>query len=247
MLTTLFEALAKALFERLHYDRVAILAIDETRSFLTLKAIYSQSQSHLKVGIYQQDINTGKIGRAIQSGQPILIDDVAQESMILPIEAFKIGSALIIPIFVSQVEAVVVVERNQVNAFDDQDLWTLSSLVNQAATAIKNAWLYRSLDTYSDKLERTIEARTQRLQAIKKISQVVSQGLDINELLTVVGKDIGQIFTPEAANNVQVTIGLVNGSNILLKMIYSTLDNDKEDTPLFSRRDKLTSKSYPSG
>lgn len=221
----LFQALAKAIFERLDYDQVAILEVDETRSLLTLKAIYGEYPSHLKAGVYQQDINEGLIGRAIQTGQFVLVHDVSQEAGSLLTDGRQPGSALAVPIFVgTQVEAVIKVERNYANALNDQDLWTLNSLANHAATAIRNAWLYRSLDTYSDKLERTIAARTQRLQAIKKISQVVSQGLDIDELLTVVGDGIGQIFTPEETDEVQVTIGLVDGSNLVLKTIYGNAE-----------------------
>ncbi len=247
----LFETLAKAIFERLHYDRVAILEVDETRSLLTLKAIYGQYPPQLEVGVYQQDINIGLIGKAIHTDQPILVNDVAQSSDIVFVDNVKVGSALIVPIFVgTQVEAIIAVERNYVNGFRDQDLWTLSSLVSQAATAIKNTWLYRGLDTYSDSLERTIMARTQRLQAIKKISQVVSQGLDIiDELLAVVGQDIGQIFTPETSNDVQVMIGLVAGSNLTLKMIYGLdgagLQND-QDKGLSSAENVLqTDETHP--
>lgn len=218
----LFEALAKAIYERLDYDQVAILQTDETRSRVTLKAAYGEYLSSLEVGVYQQDINAGIIGETIQSGQSILINDVSASDGTLLIDGLEPRSALTVPLFVAtQVEAVISVERNYLNGFNDQDLWTLNSLANHVATTIRNAWLYRSLDAYSDRLERTIVARTQRLQAIKKMSQVVSQGLDIDELLTVVGEGIGQIFASEAFDKIQVTIGLVDGSNLDLRIIYS--------------------------
>jgi sigma-B regulation protein RsbU (phosphoserine phosphatase) len=208
----LFEALAKAIYERLDYDQVAILQADETRSLVTLKAAYGEYLSSLEVGVYQQDINEGIIGETIQLRQSILINDVSESNKKLLIDGLKPRSALTVPLFVAtQVEAVINVERNYLNGFNDQDLWTLNSLANHAATTIRNAWLYRSLDAYSDRLERTIIARTQRLQAIKKMSQVVSQGLNIDELLTVVGQGIGQIFTLEEFDKIQVTIGLVDG------------------------------------
>jgi signal transduction histidine kinase/CheY-like chemotaxis protein len=224
----LFNALARAIFVRLDYERVAILEVDETRSGLVLKALYGDESPELEVGEYRQDINEGLIGKVMQSGQSLLANDGLQSDETLLKVHSDTRSVLVIPIFINtQIEAVLIVEKEDRDGFGDQDLWTLSSLVNQAATAIKNAWLYRSLDAYSDKLERTIEARTQRLQAIKKMSQVVSQGLDIDELLTVVGQGIGQIFAPDFANSVQVTIGLVDGSRVQYRAIYGPNGTDQ--------------------
>ena len=215
----LFKALARVIFERLDYDGVFILQVDETRSLLTLKAVAGKMLS--EVNGYQQDIKLGLIGQAIKTGQPLLVNNISKGEVIA-IEGLQIRSALIVPLSVgTQVEAVIGVTRDVVSGFTDQDLWTLSSLSSQAAIAVKNAWLYRSLDTYSDTLERTIEARTQRLQAIKKISQLVSQGLRFDDLLAVVQQAVGQIFASEAVAGVEVTIGLRNGSRLVLNRIIT--------------------------
>jgi GAF domain-containing protein/CheY-like chemotaxis protein/two-component sensor histidine kinase len=391
-MNNLFEALAKAIYERLHYDRVVILQVDETRSFLILKAIYGEASSSLIPGHYRQSIDVGLIGKAVRLGQSLLVNDVSKDSDVLTIEGMEIKSELVVPIFVeNQVEAVITIDQGYAGGFSDHDLWTLNSLASQAATALANARLYRDLaqrlrdlavlndasqaltstialdellavitdrvciallaengyvllvdssddkltlaaasgsgvadlgaaklsihlklfeqailegvpclfkltpenphlfaeldqilsrkiqtmlvaplktrgiiiglvilinkqtgdfgtndlnllgalsqlmagavenaqlfrqiHAYSDKLERTVQARTERLQAIKKISQVVSRGLDLDELLVVVGRDISQIFTPEFTQqgDVQVIIGLVDGSNLALQKIY---------------------------
>jgi GAF domain-containing protein len=395
-INNLFEALGKAIYERLHYQRVAILQVDESRSHVILKSIYSDTPPSFQVGFYQQDIKAGLIGQAIKTGRSILANDVSQEQNFLPAaDAMRIQSELIVPIFVeSQVEAVIAVDKSDLNGFNDHDLWTLNSLASQAATALANARLYRDLaqrlrdlavlndasqaltstialdkmltlitervciallaengyvllatghddrlafaatsgselvdltgvklDTgiklieqvilagtpclfkrssteadlfteleavikrniqtlliaplrtrgiiiglvllinkqsgdfnsndlnlltalsqlmagavenaqlfnqihaYSDKLERAVQARTERLQAIKKLSQVVSQGLDLDELLVVVGRDISQIFIPESSPEmVHVVIGLVDGSNVTLRMLFGTAE-----------------------
>ncbi len=226
----LFEALAKAIFERLQYDHVAIFEPDQTRTVLNLKAIYGDCPARLKPGVYQQEVSRGLLGQAIQTGRPILMNNLSQNQVIIAIEGLDIQSVLIIPIFVgTQVEAIICLGQKDRNGFSDQDLWTVSSLGSQAAIAVKNAWLYRGLDTYSDKLEKTIAARTQRLQAIKKISQVVSQGLDIDELLAVVGRGFGQIFVPDTGDDLLVTIGLVSGANLILRVIYAGQQVDQKN------------------
>jgi GAF domain-containing protein len=236
----LFDALAGAIFERLKYDRVAILAVDPTRSFLVLKAIYGQASPQLKPDIYQQDIKVGLVGKVARTGRSLLLHDTSQDDSFFSIEDLAVRSELIVPIFVGdQVKAVINVERDFPNGFGDQDLWTLSSLASQAATVIENAQLYRQVQAYSNKLERTVVARTQRLQAIKKISQVVSQGLAVDELLAVVGQGIGQVFTSKASDEVQVAIGLIDGVDILLKTIYRAGDKDNKQVDVSSDQDVL--------
>lgn len=239
----LYDALAWAIFERLHYDRVAIFEVDSAHSRLILRAYYGEVIPQFEVNIYWQSLEIGSIGKAVQSGLPILINDIFQENHVSPFEG-SVGSVLAIPIFVgNQVEAVINVNSHRVNGFNDQDLWTLSSLVSQAATVIENARLYQDIDAYSDKLERIVDARTQRLQAIRKISQVVSQGLDVDELWPVVGKGISQIFTPaNSQDEVQVTIGLVNGSRLSVKQIYKATQKNNGDK-LFAS-DKVVETSY---
>ena len=396
----LWEALAKAIFERLHYDRAAIFEVDETRSFLTLKAIYGEALPQLEINVYQQPIDFGLLAESIKNGQPLLVNNVSRNDQIFLRLVGEVHSELVVPIFVdNQAEAVISVARQEAHALTDHDLWTLSSLASQAATVIQNARLYHDLEqrlsdlavlndagraltstialgemlamvterarvalgaengyvllvdsnndtltlaaasgfettpltrarvdidlmligriilsgepclfklspdepdlftdlsqilkkeiramlvaplktrgiiiglvilinkqagefntndlnllnalsqlmvgevenaqlfsqvqAYSDKLERTVIARTQRLQAIKQISQVVSQGLDVDELLTLVGQGISQIFTPETERDnapAQVAIGLIDGANIALKMIYSMTERFK--------------------
>jgi len=217
----MLQTLARAIFERLQYDRVAIFETDPTRSFLQLKAFFGDTTGNLQPGVYQQSINQGLLGEAAREGRALLVNDTAQSDNFLPLEGIDVRSELAVPIFVgNEVEAVISVDRNYPNGFSDQDLWTLSSLASQAATAIQNARLYHQVQAYSNQMERAFEARTHRLQAIKKISQVVSRGLAVDELLAVVGQGISQVFATDDCQQIQVAIGLLDGADILYKTIY---------------------------
>jgi signal transduction histidine kinase/CheY-like chemotaxis protein len=216
----LLQTLARTIFERLPYDRVAIFEVDASRLFLELKALFGNSQSYLQPGIYRQNINTGLLGEVAREGRPLLVNDTTQHDSFLTLEGLNVRSELVVPVFVNnQVAAVINVDRNASNSFSDQDLWTLSSLASQAATAMQNARLYRQVQSYSTQMERTVAARTQRLQAIKKISQVVSRGLAVDQLLIVVGQGISQVFAANTGDQVQVAVGLLDGADILLKTI----------------------------
>lgn len=218
----LFEALARAIFDRLGYERVAILEVDPSRSFLILKAYHSKFPSSLKVEDYRQPLNTGLLGEAVKAGATLFVPDLFQEEKAIILEGPHIQSELIAPVLVgNQVKAVIDIGRGEVNSFSDHDLWTLSSLAAQAAIVIENAQLYQHIDGYSEKLERIVAARTQRLQAITKISQIVSQGLPVDRLLEVVGESISQIFAPETMEYyIKVTVGLINGSRLVVQTIY---------------------------
>jgi len=220
---SLFDALAETIFERWRYDWVSIWEIDDTRAVMTLKSAYGVAEvPQLSLANYQQIIDRSVFGQAIHSGQPILANNLAHTPDSLLTDRLHLRSAVVAPMYVgSQIEAVICVARRASDVFDDQDLWALSSLAGQAGTAVKNAWLYRGLDTYSDTLERTIAARTQRLQAIKKISQVVSQGLEIDELMVLVRHEICQIFAGDNTDQVHVTIGLLNGPDIVLNGVLT--------------------------
>jgi signal transduction histidine kinase len=127
-------------------------------------------------------------------------------------------------------------------------MWTLSSLVRQAATVIENARRYQDIDAYSNKLERIVDARTQRLQAIRKMSQVVSQGLDVDELLPVVGQGINQIFAAtDSGDHVRVTVGLAHGSKLKVRLIYEAAHgttNNEAEQDLFSPGGQIKEISY---
>jgi signal transduction histidine kinase len=413
-MNNLFEALAKAIFERLHYDRVAILQLDETRSFLILKAIYGEAPPDFIPDSYRQSVEVGLAGKAARTGDTILVNNIAGADDVLPSAGTPVKSELVVPILVeNQVEAVLSIDRNYINGFSDHDLWTLNSLAGQAAASLANARLYRDLaqrlrdlavlndasqaltstialdellsiitegvciallaengyvllvdgtddwltlaaasgsgtadlagvkldihlklferailegapclfrltaenpdqfteldhllnrkiftlliaplqtrgiiiglvilinkqmgdfnsndlnllsalsqlmagavenaqlfnqiHAYSDKLERTVQARTERLQAIKKISQGVSRGLDLGELLPIAGQDISQIFTPDLARqeDMQVIIGLVDGSNLAFQKIYDPGLGDKESSRQSQPRDPTETK-----
>lgn len=218
----LYDTLAQALVERLGYDRVAIFEMAPFRDMLLLRAYHTGGQPSIEPldpGDYRYPVDAGLIGRAIQTGQPMIAGDVDDPEQALTGMAVK--SALVVPIFVdNKIEAVMSIDSLQSHRFGDQDLWTVSSVATQAATVIENARLYHSIDTYSAMLEKTVLARTQRLQAIKQISQVISHGFSVDELLTMLGQEISHIFSTTEGQAVQVATGLINGPQLVIRVIF---------------------------
>lgn len=226
----LFQTLGRAIFERLRYDQVAIFSVDDIRAVLDLETIYGEGSPQFKPDVYHLKIKNTLEQRVIESAGPVLLNHLPATDWPPHLEAAGIQSILLMPIFVGQrIDAVISAGCCDVNGFSDLDLWTLSSLAHQAAIVIENARLYSEVQTYSGKLERLVEARTQRLQAIKKVSQVASQGLLVDELLPLVGQKVSQIFATDKSEVVQVAVGFRQGSYLSTRVIYNSAYKSEPD------------------
>ena len=236
----LYRTLAQALVDRLQYERVTIFEMNLQGTALLLRVCCRRDQpsavaQSLAENEFSIKADTGLIGTVVETGRPLLEKDNTDKIGTLP--GMAVRAVLIMPIFVnSRVEVVINIDSQTPKAFNDHDLWTMSSLAAHTAAIIENARLYHHVDAYSDKLQRTVVARTQRLQAIKNISQVISQGVDVDELLQVVGQRIQQVFVDAVAQPIQVATALLNGSKLTRRVIY---DIEMEQYP-----DKYSDKSF---
>jgi GAF domain-containing protein len=87
----------------------------------------------------------------------------------------KIQTLLIAPVKTHGIViGLVILINKQIGDFNLNDLNLLSALGQLMAGAVENAQLFKQIHAYSDRLERTVLARTERLQAIKQISQVLA-------------------------------------------------------------------------
>jgi GAF domain-containing protein len=111
---------------------------------------------------------------AVQSGQPVLANDVLDDPRYLPIpEMPDTRSELDIPIMIAgNVIGVLDVQSNLPFAFTDDDVTLLQALANQAGVAIENARLFQEAQNYAE--EQTI---------LRQISQAVGESLEMQDLL----------------------------------------------------------------
>jgi len=152
--------------ESFNYRYVSILLIDPATGKLAPKAgagfdVEPVKARHLRVG--EESI----CGWVAASGEPLLVGDVSQEPRYYPQEVLAdIRSELAVPIQVrGQVIGVLDVESTELEAFDEEDLFTLRTLADQVAVALENAGLYQELHDYAEQLEQRVQERTAQLQA----------------------------------------------------------------------------------
>jgi GAF domain-containing protein/HAMP domain-containing protein len=102
----------------------------------------------------------GVTGWVAATGEPLLIRDVSQEPRYVRVTATETRSELAMPIKAKdKVTAVLNVESDRLNAFDDIDLVVLQSLAHQTGAAIENARLYEQAQQLAVVEERQRLAR----------------------------------------------------------------------------------------
>jgi len=126
-------------------------------------------------------IDSGHLGNVAQTGSPRLIENPAEEESLAERaktggEEFEIHSVICAPLTKeTQVIGVIeLVNKTDGTPFNEEDLFFLSSMAEQAAVALHNANLLES------------ERKLHEMHALLKISQEITSTLDLDHVLTTV-------------------------------------------------------------
>jgi RND family efflux transporter MFP subunit len=125
-------------------------------------------------------LNEGHLGEVVQQGSPQLVEDAASEPSLESRRQaggdFEIGSVACAPLRKDQevLGVVELVNKAGGGAFDEDDLFFLASVTEQAAVALHNANLLES------------ERKVHVLDALLKVSQEITSTLDLDHVLTTV-------------------------------------------------------------
>ncbi len=143
-LDELLRHVVNSLVDVFAYYSASIFLVDTEAGEIVLKASAGRAGGvykgyRLKIG--QQGIT----GWVAQAGEPLLVNDVDKEPRYRFMEELSdTRSELAVPIKAKgEVIGVLDVQSTQLNAFDEEDLFTLSTLADQVSVAIENAQLYR--------------------------------------------------------------------------------------------------------
>lgn len=142
-LDSLLELTVSLIHESFGYRYVTILLIDPVTKTLSLRAGAGFNVAPTK-GIFLKVGKDGICGHVAATGEHLLIGDVKLDPRYFPIDELSNSrSELTVPVSVKgKVIGVLDVQSDTVNAFDEQDVFIIRIMADQAAIAIENAQLF---------------------------------------------------------------------------------------------------------
>jgi GAF domain-containing protein/DNA-binding response OmpR family regulator/nitrogen-specific signal transduction histidine kinase/HAMP domain-containing protein len=166
-----------------------------------------EEKTQLKEGEFY--IGTGVMGRALQTGEPVLVPDVSLDPDYV-MASSESRSEVAVPIFYAgDVAGVINLESRQLNAFSEEQLQYLQALANQAAVATRNALAY-------EEQRQQRELLRQRAEQLARLSEI-SYAFRSDQPLVSVLEDI--------AYAIQETLGF----NVVLISVI------RDDPPMLHR------------
>ncbi len=175
-LDRLLDKIAQITMRFIDYDFFAILLVDEeAEQFIWKTSVGFSDESYKK--LQRLSINKGLIGRAARTHQPVVVNDVEQDSDYIPVQT-KSGrtpqAELVLPLIIKERTTGVLVLGSAVKGFfQPHHLQALTPLAAQIAVAIENASLYE---------EKSRDALAK--QVMNEIGKEMTSILELDELLS---------------------------------------------------------------
>jgi PAS domain S-box-containing protein len=184
------EFLFKIAMKTLHADRAEYFRYDSARGELRLElgvGYPEGTQGALRELVFALGAERGVVGQVAQERIPKYIPDVRADPCWIVVDP-EIRSALCVPVeHETQLLGVVSVLSNHTHAFSPQDERLLVLFANQVAVALENARLF--MET---------RRRADQLALLNRVSNALSQTLDLDELLEVIYREINAALHADA-------------------------------------------------
>ncbi len=161
-------------------DNCAVLLYDPEKQELNIRA--ARGYLPTVVETFRGAKGQGVTGQVIETGEPILVNDVSQwPGYIEGVAGARAEMAAPLRIE-NKIIGVLDAESKTAGVFEEADLELFRIFANQAATAIHNASLMSQLEQRSEQLEK----RVNELDLLNQLGQQISTNLDIDSVLTEV-------------------------------------------------------------
>ncbi|MCX7626280.1 MAG: GAF domain-containing protein [Candidatus Sumerlaeaceae bacterium] len=129
-------------------------------------------------------VGEGIVGRVVELGKPLRVDDVSKSPFYLALRP-EVKSELAVPLIINgQIAGVINVDSNRLAAFSPEDEKLLVAIANQAAKVIQTSRLYEQLAQQACRLEALITAGQALIapeplpRILQRITETVQQMLN---------------------------------------------------------------------
>lgn len=201
------EELCRLVTQQLHdsfnYTNVAILLREPAGGDeLLLQALMGPETAVLQPHFYRQRVGEGLIGQAAATGEVVLVNDTRQHPDFIPPQAVAVASELVAPLQAGgRVIGVLKVDGRAPNAFDQEDLATLTTIGDQLAVAIEKARLFQETQQRTAELERLV-AVSGTLRAAASVTEILEATM--SQVRDVIPSERAAIFLLEEASQMLV-------------------------------------------
>jgi PAS domain S-box-containing protein len=170
-----------------HAERETVELLAFQQPGLENEAERSAAEERIRTIIRQP--GQGLTGWVIQHGQPVYCGDLTTDQRYIEVWP-GMHSGLYVPLKVGErMIGCLSVESEQVNAFTETDEWLITTLANQAASALENVRLFEETST-----------RLKRVQALHSIDTAISTSLNLNVTLDVFLNQVIRLLGVDAAD-----------------------------------------------
>ncbi len=108
----------------------------------------------------------GLTGRAVRTGKAVLVNNTADEPDYIPIFE-EVRSEVVMPVRIGDaVVAIIDLQSDRLNAFDDSDLLILETLAHAVSTALQNAASYQRMERINEKLAQIAQQKDEIVQIV---------------------------------------------------------------------------------
>ena len=239
-LNTIFTRTVNLISERFGFYFASIFISEETGFHAVLREATGEAGEAMKAQGFSIVVGSASIvGMVADSGNAMVVNDVAQESLYLPNPLLlDTNSEAAIPLRIGQrIVGVIDIQSMQTSAFSEDDISVLQSLADQVAVAIDNARSYelsqqlikdlREIDQLKSQFLANMshELRTP-LNSIIGFSRVILKGID-GPVTDLQQQDLTAIY-----NSGQHLLGLINDILDLARIEAGKMELNSEEVQL---------------
>jgi sigma-B regulation protein RsbU (phosphoserine phosphatase) len=204
------ELLAKVAFliqEHLAFPYIHLYTVHPIRRQIIYEAGSGERSKALKGFMLDLDNDQGIISWVARNGETLLVNDVTKESRyrVSPIPPEDTLAEMTIPlVYDKQVNGVLDLQSNRLNAFGDDDRFLCEALADNVAVAIHNADLYR-----------TERWRRQVADGLRDVTGLISADVGLEDVLDRILRELERNLPCDVA-----TIWLLDEDNLYLAQVH---------------------------
>ncbi len=224
----LIDSLLDQLTPIIFYDTATLWLREKDRLSVISARGFSDTEQRLGLSISVQDsVLFKEMG---QTGQPILVNDVREDSRFLPTEKPRLSWLGIPMISKGELMGVLAVEKWQAHHFTRDQTQVCLTFASQSAVSLDNARLYE--DSVSRATE--LDQRSQRLATLNRFASALTGLLDTDQILNLTATELLKGLDARRASIVTFERDQAIWK-ISVPRVKSKLPRPLPDSPIFNR------------